>query len=153
MEGSLEIAVKTVVSTVASAVMVHPTVVVAITVTVALGFYRVKLNKRDQVFYYNPNQSLVETYCVVCLHDAVEGERLRRLPYCKHCFHADCIGTWFEAHSTCPLCRSQVSLPHHSQPTLLSDYIVLLKLIVSKIGNPLSFEIPLAFCDSLGYIP
>lgn len=156
MGGPLEVAVNTVVSTIApAAAMIHPTVLLALSVTVvALGFNGVKkLCKRDQVFSYNPNNNGMERYCVVCLHDAVEGEMLRQLPDCKHCFHVHCINAWFEGHSTCPLCRSQVYLPHHSQPTLFSDFILLLKYIFSKIGNPLSLEIPLAFCDSLGYIP
>ncbi|EOA25200.1 hypothetical protein CARUB_v10018513mg [Capsella rubella] len=30
-------------------------------------------------------------YCVVCLEEAEEGEKMRRLTICRHCFHADCI--------------------------------------------------------------
>ncbi|WKA05164.1 hypothetical protein VitviT2T_023145 [Vitis vinifera] len=153
MADPLELAGNTVVSTVASAVTTHLTLVIAITITITFGYYRRKVLKRDHVFCYKPNRTHQQIYCVVCLCDAVEGERLRRLPDCKHCFHVGCIDAWFQAHSTCPLCRSQVSLPHRRQPTLFSHFLSLLKLIANKFGNPLCLEIPLALCDSLGYIP
>uniref|UniRef100_A0A1J3E787 RING-H2 finger protein ATL60 n=1 Tax=Noccaea caerulescens TaxID=107243 RepID=A0A1J3E787_NOCCA len=47
-------------------------------------------------------------YCAVCLQDAVEGEKMRRLTACRHCFHADCIDPWLEKRSTCPLCRAEI---------------------------------------------
>lgn len=28
---------------------------------------------------------------------------------CGHRFHADCIGTWFQQHTTCPTCRTVVA--------------------------------------------
>jgi hypothetical protein len=48
--------------------------------------------------------------CAVCLgaFDAAADELLRVLPKCRHAFHADCVDTWLEAHSTCPLCRRRV---------------------------------------------
>ncbi|KAL3717633.1 hypothetical protein ACJRO7_009126 [Eucalyptus globulus] len=46
--------------------------------------------------------------CAVCLSDFEDGETGRRLPKCEHVFHADCIDTWFESHSSCPLCRAPV---------------------------------------------
>ncbi|KAL4368141.1 hypothetical protein GQ457_05G019740 [Hibiscus cannabinus] len=49
-------------------------------------------------------------YCCVCLYEAEEGERLRRLPGCNHCFHVDCINAWFQYRPTCPLCRNVVSI-------------------------------------------
>lgn len=46
--------------------------------------------------------------CAVCLSDFEDGETGRRLPECEHVLHADCIDTWFESHSSCPLCRAPV---------------------------------------------
>ncbi|KAJ0258547.1 RING/U-box superfamily protein [Hirschfeldia incana] len=48
------------------------------------------------------------TYCSICLQDTADGEKMRRLTACSHCFHADCIDPWLEKRSTCPLCRAQV---------------------------------------------
>lgn len=46
--------------------------------------------------------------CVVCLSAFEEGEEVRKLPRCKHSFHAPCIDMWLYFHSNCPLCRSSV---------------------------------------------
>ncbi|KAF5818482.1 putative transcription factor C2H2 family [Helianthus annuus] len=54
------------------------------------------------IYYANPPE------CAVCLSEFENGETCRVLPICKHCFHDDCIDTWFYNNSTCPLCRSKV---------------------------------------------
>ncbi|KAK7321268.1 hypothetical protein VNO77_31745 [Canavalia gladiata] len=46
--------------------------------------------------------------CAVCLMRFEDPEVLRLLPKCKHAFHAECVDTWLDAHSTCPLCRYKV---------------------------------------------
>ncbi|KAL3532767.1 hypothetical protein ACH5RR_006288 [Cinchona calisaya] len=46
--------------------------------------------------------------CAVCLNKFEPTEVLRLLPKCKHAFHVDCVDTWLDAHSTCPLCRYRV---------------------------------------------
>ncbi|XP_071725412.1 RING-H2 finger protein ATL43-like [Rutidosis leptorrhynchoides] len=46
--------------------------------------------------------------CAVCLSRFDPNEMLRLLPKCKHAFHVECVDTWLDAHSTCPLCRYRV---------------------------------------------
>ncbi|KAE9603836.1 putative transcription factor C2H2 family [Lupinus albus] len=46
--------------------------------------------------------------CAVCLTKFEGTEVLRLLPKCKHAFHVECVDTWLDAHSTCPLCRYRV---------------------------------------------
>ncbi|XP_057731640.1 RING-H2 finger protein ATL43 [Arachis stenosperma] len=46
--------------------------------------------------------------CAICLAKFESSEVLRLLPKCKHAFHVECVDTWLDAHSTCPLCRHQV---------------------------------------------
>ncbi|CAK9133611.1 unnamed protein product [Ilex paraguariensis] len=46
--------------------------------------------------------------CAVCLNRFESVEVLRLLPKCKHAFHVECVDTWLDAHSTCPLCRYRV---------------------------------------------
>ncbi|KAL4182242.1 hypothetical protein AMTRI_Chr12g274980 [Amborella trichopoda] len=46
--------------------------------------------------------------CAVCLNRFESVELLRLLPKCKHAFHVECVDTWLESHSTCPLCRVRV---------------------------------------------
>ncbi|XP_022853634.1 RING-H2 finger protein ATL43-like [Olea europaea var. sylvestris] len=56
--------------------------------------------------------------CAVCLNRFEHAEFLRLLPKCKHAFHVECVDTWLDAHSTCPLCRYQVD----PEDILLVDY-------------------------------
>jgi E3 ubiquitin-protein ligase RNF38/44 len=44
--------------------------------------------------------------CSVCLGALQLGETVRLLPACLHLFHVECIDPWLDAHSTCPICRS-----------------------------------------------
>lgn len=46
--------------------------------------------------------------CAVCLNPFEPVEVLRLLPKCNHAFHVECVDTWLDAHSTCPLCRYRV---------------------------------------------
>uniref|UniRef100_A0A7N0TID6 RING-type E3 ubiquitin transferase n=1 Tax=Kalanchoe fedtschenkoi TaxID=63787 RepID=A0A7N0TID6_KALFE len=46
--------------------------------------------------------------CAVCLSGFEPSDVLRLLPKCKHAFHVECVDTWLDAHSTCPLCRYRV---------------------------------------------
>ncbi|XP_057767309.1 RING-H2 finger protein ATL43-like [Salvia miltiorrhiza] len=46
--------------------------------------------------------------CAVCLTRFEAEEVLRLLPKCKHAFHVECVDTWLDRHSTCPLCRYRV---------------------------------------------
>lgn len=48
--------------------------------------------------------------CVVCLSELADGDKATVLPTCNHWFHAHCIDSWFQSHSTCPVCRNIVGL-------------------------------------------
>ncbi|XP_077224708.1 E3 ubiquitin-protein ligase ATL6-like [Tasmannia lanceolata] len=43
--------------------------------------------------------------CAVCLSEFEDDETLRLLPKCNHVFHPDCIDAWLSSHTTCPVCR------------------------------------------------
>ncbi|KAL0735097.1 hypothetical protein Bca4012_011307 [Brassica carinata] len=49
-----------------------------------------------------------EEECVICLGLWEEGDFGRKLRFCGHGFHVECIDMWLSSHSTCPLCRSPV---------------------------------------------
>ncbi|MCO5581298.1 hypothetical protein L7F22_035177 [Adiantum nelumboides] len=46
--------------------------------------------------------------CAVCLSRFDTPDILRLLPKCRHAFHLECVDTWLNSHSTCPLCRNRV---------------------------------------------
>ncbi|XP_022873816.1 RING-H2 finger protein ATL74-like isoform X1 [Olea europaea var. sylvestris] len=53
------------------------------------------------------------TDCPICLGEFMDGEKVRVLPYCHHCFHVKCIDIWLASHSSCPTCRQSLE----DQPT------------------------------------
>jgi hypothetical protein len=44
--------------------------------------------------------------CSLCLAAFQLGDKVRLLPACLHLYHAECIGPRLDAHSMCPICRS-----------------------------------------------
>lgn len=46
--------------------------------------------------------------CAICLGEYEDDEWVKTIPNCFHVFHVSCIDTWFQTHSSCPLCRSDV---------------------------------------------
>ncbi|XP_051131864.1 E3 ubiquitin-protein ligase EL5-like [Andrographis paniculata] len=60
-----------------------------------------------------------DTECAICLSVFEEGEELKQLPKCRHCFHAPCIDMWLYSRMDCPLCRTPVVEPPapHGEPS------------------------------------
>ncbi|CAI0551113.1 unnamed protein product [Linum tenue] len=48
--------------------------------------------------------------CAVCLNEFEDDETLRLIPKCDHVFHPECIDAWLESHTTCPVCRADLTL-------------------------------------------
>ncbi|KAJ0015022.1 hypothetical protein Pint_20846 [Pistacia integerrima] len=74
--------------------------------------------KSITVCKYKRGEGLVEgTDCSVCLSEFQEDENLRLLPKCNHAFHLPCIDTWLKSHSSCPLCRANITASTNILPT------------------------------------
>lgn len=64
------------------------------------------------VFMYKEVVGAKESFdCAVCLCEFCEMDKLRLLPICSHAFHINCIDTWLQSNSTCPLCRNTLFDP------------------------------------------
>ncbi|KAL5061385.1 hypothetical protein RYX36_032989 [Vicia faba] len=63
------------------------------------------------VSVFNSEKHGLDLECSVCLSELAQGQKLRILPKCNHSFHIHCIDTWFQSHSTCPLCRTILAAP------------------------------------------
>ncbi|CAA7038437.1 unnamed protein product [Microthlaspi erraticum] len=50
-----------------------------------------------------------DAICPICLSEYASNETIGCLLGCEHCFHVECIDTWLHLHSSCPICRNQVS--------------------------------------------
>ncbi|CAO2150292.1 unnamed protein product [Urochloa humidicola] len=58
---------------------------------------------------YRKEEEWKEPTCAVCLADFDDGETVRLLPECLHYFHAECIGTWLQGSTSCPMCRAETT--------------------------------------------
>ncbi|KAI3751272.1 hypothetical protein L2E82_22320 [Cichorium intybus] len=46
--------------------------------------------------------------CSICLGVFEEGEKVKVLQSCCHCYHCECVDKWLITHSSCPMCRTTV---------------------------------------------
>jgi len=46
--------------------------------------------------------------CSICLSEFIQGDQVRRLPGCNHCFHQSCVDLWLLQQAQCPLCKGKV---------------------------------------------
>lgn len=51
---------------------------------------------------------IVESECCICLGAFRDGEKVKVLPNCRHCYHSECVDQWLTAQSNCPLCRASL---------------------------------------------
>ncbi|KAK1580811.1 hypothetical protein Q3G72_000345 [Acer saccharum] len=127
---------------------------ITITTLLAIAFVRRRFWQRNGLqeltFRQNPNKNDA-AFCAVCLDEITEGDKFRRLPECKHCFHVECIDVWFQSRSTCPLCRNDVgfvcggrgSNEQQEEVGVLLYYLIRCsKIIVTMIDKvpPLNFD-------------
>jgi len=49
-----------------------------------------------------------EVKCQVCQFPYEEGDVLRKLPLCGHCFHKECVDSWLVTKDTCAFCRKSI---------------------------------------------
>ncbi|KAK2449596.1 RING-type E3 ubiquitin transferase [Trifolium repens] len=64
--------------------------------------------KKEVIAKEEEQKGYYDYECSVCLMVYEEGEDVRKLPKCKHCFHALCIDMWLYSHFDCPICRTPV---------------------------------------------
>lgn len=55
-----------------------------------------------------------EKECCICLGGFEEGEKMKVLPPCSHCYHCECVDRWLNTESSCPLCRVNIRVDSSS---------------------------------------
>ncbi|XP_062156868.1 RING-H2 finger protein ATL66 [Alnus glutinosa] len=56
-----------------------------------------------------PN-SREQAECCICLGVFEDGDKVKVLPLCRHCYHPECVDRWLSVHSSCPLCRGSLRI-------------------------------------------
>ncbi|KAL0303968.1 UNVERIFIED_CONTAM: RING-H2 finger protein ATL74 [Sesamum radiatum] len=78
------------------------------------GLNKVALRQIPVVVYGSGEGPVAFTDCPICLGEFLDGEKIRVLPKCHHCFHVKCVDVWLASHSSCPTCRQSVAEPPES---------------------------------------
>ena len=60
----------------------------------------------------------------------------------RGCFHVACIDTWFQLHSSCPLCRAQVACHSHVQ----SESVVSVRNLIGTLDREDLYATTLSCC-------
>jgi hypothetical protein len=60
---------------------------------------------------YITDDSVTDTTaaCTICRMEFESHNIVRRITYCNHVFHSECIDRWFSDHVTCPICRNNLN--------------------------------------------
>lgn len=73
-----------------------------------------QMNNATRMFRYDESIELINHRCPISLADFEEGEDIRQIIHCGHCFCEDSIQNWFRTNVRCPVCRYDIreySLP------------------------------------------
>lgn len=77
----------------------------------------------------------LETECAICKDEIDFGDKITRLPSCRHYFHHDCLIRWINLQGWCPVCRAEIDTEqiaqgdqeedagHNHDPNRLSEHI------------------------------
>ena len=47
--------------------------------------------------------------CSICLDKILNGQKVRKIKFCPHYFHSECIQDWVKVNETCPNCKLELS--------------------------------------------
>ncbi|GAB2260300.1 hypothetical protein Droror1_Dr00011155 [Drosera rotundifolia] len=104
-----------------------------ISITGNTGLDKSVVESFPMVVYSKKSKAGME--CAVCLSEFGDGETLRMLPKCNHAFHPDCIGGWLVSHSTCPVCRADLTKLALATTAVDADDVELDSIQVEIVGS------------------
>ncbi|XP_062520930.1 RING finger protein 122-like [Corticium candelabrum] len=87
---------------------------------------RVQQNERQRVdgcrrFRYSSSKKrCANETCPVCLEEFQNKEWLQ-VCHCRHAYHKQCISSWLERSTYCPICKAQVRPPTSNEQSYLLD--------------------------------
>ena len=65
------------------------------------------LRRNTEVSTYS-NLDTTEDSCCICRENFQDTDIVRKINSCGHVFHLNCLDTWLERHTTCPMCRQDI---------------------------------------------
>ena len=90
------------------------------TVTPRIIISHKSVSNNTEIIKFN-RQNNENTRCVICIREMEDGDIVRRIKKCGHCFHINCIDKWFEENITCPHCRQDIRILNNEEEEEESD--------------------------------
>jgi hypothetical protein len=69
---------------------------------------REQINSATRIITYSENIELLNHRCPISLADFEEGDEIRQIIHCGHCFCEETIQGWFRTNVRCPVCRYDI---------------------------------------------
>lgn len=69
----------------------------------------------------NLKEKLKEEVCSICLDKVINGSKIRKIKFCPHYFHSECIQDWVKVNETCPNCKLELSKKNMVKMQLAAD--------------------------------
>lgn len=67
-----------------------------------------QINQATETLIYNSQLELLNSRCPIRLENFQEGENIRRIISCGHCFCENAFNQWFQNNVRCPVCRYDI---------------------------------------------
>jgi len=67
-----------------------------------------QINQSTETLIYNSQLELLNSSCPIRLENFQEGENIRRIISCGHCFSENSFNQWFQNNVRCPVCRYDI---------------------------------------------
>jgi len=67
-----------------------------------------QINNATRMITYSENTELLNHRCPISLADFDEGDQIRQIIHCGHCFCEETIQSWFRTNVRCPVCRYDI---------------------------------------------
>ena len=67
-----------------------------------------QIESATRTFVYSDNIELLNHRCPISLADFEEGDEIRQIIHCGHCFCEETIQSWFRTNVRCPICRYDI---------------------------------------------
>nr|XP_043616048.1 RING-H2 finger protein ATL66-like [Erigeron canadensis] len=80
------------------------------------GLDAATINNLPIIVYQQGANETSSSECSICLGVFEDGDKLKELPSCSHCYHCECVDKWLITHSSCPICRTSVRVVDDSPP-------------------------------------
>jgi Ring finger domain len=102
-----------------------------------------QINNATTPLVYDSEMQLINHQCPIRLEDFENGQAIRQIIHCGHCFFEESIQNWFRSNVRCPVCRYDIRdhIPENTNQTDISGNETEMHEITNDMINGLTTNI------------